>query len=116
VKSKKVTIVEDTQSPSFRSWWLGKGYVPAHWSATRVIRKYEPEDQEVISLLEKLGQTYKIVDLCGCSFPVWLRAKKKGIKETPTMILNQNKISGIENIKQALQRIANLNQPFLPKA
>jgi hypothetical protein len=67
-----------------------------------VIQTHSPQDQEVIDILNQTQIPYKLVDLCYCRFITRLKARISGIK-TPTLILNERKIIGVENIKQALK-------------
>jgi len=102
VKSKKVSIIGYSQAPTVHTgWWVdGYGYHPL---ATRTTHNYKPEDQEAASLLKEAEIAYKLVDLSYCSFMVRLKARVQRIDETPTLILNNKKIRGIGDIKQALQ-------------
>jgi len=96
VKSEKIPIVQHTQA------------VPGHpctgaFRAAQTIYNLKPEDQQAFDLLQEAGVSYKLVDLSNCSFSTQLKAKITGVNETPTLILNGQKIKGTENIKQALK-------------
>jgi len=98
VKSEKIPIVEHTQG------------VPGHpctggFRATQTIYNYKPEDQKAIDLLKDAGIDHKIIDLSDCSFTAQLKAKILGVNETPTLVLNDRRIKGADNIKQVLQEI-----------
>ena len=98
VKSEKIPVIQYSESVS------GHPCTGAY-QATDTISGYKPEDQEIIEFLEKAGITYKLVDLSNCPLTAQLKAKIAGINETPTLVLNGAKIKGLEDIRQALQRI-----------
>lgn len=96
MKSEKISIVELSRS------------VPDHsctdaYRSTRTICNYKSEDQKAIDILKEAGIAYKLIDLSDCPFTVRLKAKIGGINETPTLILKNIKIEGIENVSQVLQ-------------
>ena len=104
VKLGKVFVAGYSQTPiTHTGWWVdGYGALP---TATQETRSHRSEDQEAIDLLKGAGIAYKLVDLSNCSFSARLRSKIMGVKETPTLILNDKKIRGFENIKKVLQGI-----------
>lgn len=68
------------------------------------------EDKEAINLLDEAKINYTLVDLADCPFTMQLKAKIKGINETPTLIFNGKKIKGAKNIQQILPKIKSIKQ------
>lgn len=99
VKSKKITL---GSSSSFNIDHHGS-VISTSPVTIQKFRNYSEEDQEAISLLEEARMVYTLVDLTENSFIMRLKAKISGIK-TPTLILDNKKIVGVENIKQALRK------------
>jgi len=98
VKSEKIPLVE-----------YGEG-VPGHpctiaLRTTQTIYNYKSEDQKAMDLLKEAGIAYKLVDLSDCSFTTQLKAKIIGVNKTPTMVLNNRKIKGAQNIRHVLEEI-----------
>jgi len=98
IKSEKIPIIEHTQGVSGHPCTGG-------FRATQTIYNYKPEDQKAIDLLKEAGIDHKIIDLSDCPFTDQLKAKITGVNETPTLVFNDRKIKGAENIKQVLQEI-----------
>ena len=74
--------------------------------AKEIVKKFKPEDEEAINLLNEAGIDYKLVDLSDCPFTVRIKAKILGINKTPTLVLgNGEKIEGVRNIRQAILKI-----------
>lgn len=73
--------------------------------AIQIIHCYEYEDQKAIDLLKESGITHELIDLSNCPFTVRLKAKIRRINETPTLIWNDEKIIGPENIQRLLEKI-----------
>ena len=84
--------------PCFSDTWRG---------SLEVCENLDDKDKQAKELLDKNGIKYKLIDLSGCPLRIRLKAKITGINETPTLILNGEKIKGIENIKRAVQIIHN---------
>lgn len=98
VKSEKIPIVEYQEG------------IPGHpcsggYRATKIEHNYKPEDQKAVTLLKDSGTSHEIIDLSDCSFIIQMKAKILGINETPTLIIGDEKIKGVENIRKALQKI-----------
>ena len=70
-----------------------------------IIKNFKPEDKEAMELLDQAQINYKLVDLSDCPFTVQLKAKILGINETPTLILGDEKIKGVQNIRQIISQI-----------
>ncbi len=98
VKSEKIPIIQHCQGisghPCTGAYRVGE-----------TIYNYTSEDKAVIDLLEEAKIAYELVDLSDCPFSVQLKAKILGINKTPTLLLNNRKIKGVQNIKQALHQI-----------
>jgi len=101
VKSRKVSNIEYAQVPAL----LGKAGYEALPMSARTAYNYRPEDQEAINFLKEAGIAYKLLDLSDCTFVTRLKAKVSGINEKTTLILNDRKIVGVENIKKVLEEM-----------
>jgi glutaredoxin len=62
----------------------------------------KPEDQEAIGILRKNGITFKIVDLSQSTHVKRFVLKISGMR-TPTLIINDKKLVGLENIKKVME-------------
>jgi len=81
------------------------GYI--FWPYTgkaEAIVNYLPEDQESINLLNQARIANNLIDLTQCGLATRLKAKISRI-ETPTLILNDTRIVGVENIKRVLKNV-----------
>jgi hypothetical protein len=97
VKSSKTSIVEYSRP-------VADHYCTDGYSATKVMYSYKPEDQECMELLKGAGMPHEVIDLSNCSFSARLRAKIAKLNETPTLVLNGERIKGLQAIKQVLQK------------
>lgn len=97
VKSKKISVHKSS------SLEVHHGQVFGTFSRTvQTMVNYPPEDQEALNLLNQVGADYKLIDLTDCPLIMWLKARISRMK-TPTLIWNDRKIVGVENIRQALK-------------
>lgn len=98
VKSDRVPIVRHSESIS------GHPCTGAY-RTDQIIYSFNQQDRESMDILEEAGITYRLVDLSDCSFMDQLKAKLKGINETPTLVLDDEKIKGPKNIRQVTKEI-----------
>jgi glutaredoxin len=103
VKSEKVYVTEYTMPhQSGGGHWCSAGY-----RAQQTLRCLNENEQKAKQLLESAAINYKIIDLGESSFLTKIKAKLKGVNETPTLIFGNRKIEGIENIQNFLTINAN---------
>jgi hypothetical protein len=106
VKSEKVYTTQYSSLFRNHDFWTLIHDIPVGASKTRQTAKnYKTQDKEAMDLLEKLGIPFNLVDLSNCSLMFKLKAKIIRINETPTLVLSNRKIKGIQNIKEALHEI-----------
>jgi len=98
VKSEKIPIVQYSEGIT------GHPCTGAY-RVKEIIKNFKPEDKEAMELLDQAQINYKLVDLSDCPFTVQLKAKILGINETPTLILGDEKIKGVQNIRQIISQI-----------
>jgi len=98
VKSEKIPIVQYSEGIT------GHPCTGAY-RVKEIIKNFKPEDKEAMELLDQAQINYKLVDLSDCPFTVQLKAKILGINETPTLILGDEKIKGVQNIRQIIFQI-----------
>jgi len=97
VKSEKFEQVEYTMP--HHDHWCSAGY--------RVIRTdyvLDEEDSKAIELLERSGLQFKIVDLSLENALTRLKAKIEGTNETPTLVYRGQKLKGLRQIAEALEK------------
>lgn len=99
LKSEKFDLVEYTMP----HWghWCSAGY---RSKGTEFF--YTGDDAEAKTLIEnsELGNSCKIVDLSNCNFLFRLQAKLIGVNKTPTLVVDDKKYKGLENIKKFLNQ------------
>jgi len=98
VKSKKIILGQGSGFSEHH------GYVSSSSESNEEFENYPPDDQEVISLLNQAEIAYKLIDIAKLPFTMKLKTKMSGIR-TPTLVLNDKKIVGLEEIKRALEEI-----------
>ena len=104
VKSKKISMGDSDVSYPTQSL-TSHGYIFGPYTGkAKVIVNYLPEDQESINLLNQARIAYKLIDLTRCGFLTRLKADISRI-ETPTLILDDTRIVGVENIKRVLKNV-----------
>jgi len=98
VKSEKLPIIQYSEGISGHPCTGG-------YRAREIVYNLKPEDKEAVDLLEEAKINYKLVDLSDCPFTMRLKAKIIGINETPTLVVNGEKIRGVQNIRLTLLKI-----------
>lgn len=116
VRSEKVYTTQYSSLFRNQDFWTLVHDIPVGASkASQTMKNYKMQDKEAMDLLEKLGIHFNLVDLSNCSLVFKLKTKITRINETPTLVLNNTKIKGIQNIKEALHEIKvsyrNLRRP-----
>jgi len=99
VKSEKVERLEYTV-PNFGH------YCSAGYRATGTNCALCEEDQKAIELIEKAGISYVLVDLGQASAALRLKARMRGIKTTPTLIYEGQKLEKLQGIMSIIRLIA----------
>jgi len=99
LKSEKFDLVEYTVP----NWghWCSAGY---RSKGTEFF--YKKDDAEAKTLIEssKLKTLCEIVDLSNCNFLFRMRAKLIGVNETPTLVVDDKKYKGLEEIRKFLNQ------------
>ncbi|MEM2249894.1 MAG: hypothetical protein QXP16_04270 [Candidatus Bathyarchaeia archaeon] len=98
IKSEKIEVVRYAEGI--------KGHPCTAYRVKEIFKKFKPEDEEAMELLNKTGIKYKLIDLSDCPITTQIKAKILRINETPTLVLeNGEKIKSIQSIKQAIHKI-----------
>ena len=104
VKWKKISVDDSDVSYTTQSL-TSHGYIFGPYTGkAEAIFNYPQEDQEAINLLNQARIAYKLIDLTRCGSANRLKAKISRI-ETPTLILKDTRIAGVENIKRVLKNV-----------
>jgi glutaredoxin len=99
VKSQKADLVSYTM-PN-RDHYCSAGY-----RSQGVLASYGPEDEEALAILRSKSANFSLVDLSSCSLENKLRARMRGIRRTPTIVLNDgSKIEGISRIRDYMEAL-----------
>jgi len=99
VKSEKVEQLEYTV-PNFGH------YCSAGYRATGTNCALCEEDQKAIELLEKAGISYVLVDLGQASTAMRLKTRIRGIKTTPTLVYEGQKLEKLQRIMLTIESVA----------
>jgi len=97
VKSEKFELVEFTMP--HHDHWCSAGY-----RVTRTDYVLDEEDRKAVKFLERSGLQFKIVDLSLENALTRFKAKIKGINETPTLVYRGQKLKGLRQIAEALEK------------
>jgi len=96
VKSLKQDLVEYTMP--HHEHWCSAGY-----RSTQTLTSLTDEDREALNLIESLGVKCEVIDLAEAGISEKLKARFLGLNQTPTLVIGNKKIQGINNIRKQIQ-------------
>jgi len=99
VKTKWIVKPFDSQSKA----WVWGGYPPEHRFEKHVSRDDASAMRIAKEVAEEYGLELKIYDLA--SIRGWFSAKINKVKNTPTIIIGNNRIEGVPNKSQLLRMV-----------